>query len=81
LRFSEVFKVRRQKRQDDWFDPVLSVDTKLFIDPFLIYAREKGLFSGSHKEIISFFNDVFSLIARVRKMYRESFSDSWKGPR
>ena len=65
MRFSEVFKIKRQK-QDDWFDPVLSVDTKLFVDPFLIYAGEKGAFSGSHKEVISFFNDVFSLIAKTK---------------
>lgn len=66
LRFSEVFGVKRKKQQDDWFDPVLSVDTKLFLDPFLIYAGEKGAFSGSHNEVISFFNDVFSLIAKTK---------------
>lgn len=66
MRFSEAYKIRRQKPQDDWFDPVLSVDTKLFIDPFLIYAGEDGPFSGSHKEVISFFNDVFSLIAKTK---------------
>ena len=23
--------------EDDWFDPILNTDTKLFIDPFLIW--------------------------------------------
>lgn len=65
MRFSEIFKIKRRKN-DDWFDPVLSVDTKLFIDPFLIYSKEKSKFVGSHKEIIRFFNDVFSLIAKTK---------------
>jgi hypothetical protein len=65
LRFSEVFKVDRQQR-GAWFDPVLTVDTKLFVDPFLIYAGETGPFQGSHKEVIGFFNDVFSLIAKSK---------------
>jgi hypothetical protein len=72
LRFSEVFNIERTK-QDDWFDPVLSVDTRLFIDPFLIYAGEKGVFAGSHKEIIKFFNDVFSLIAKTKGDHKHLF--------
>jgi len=64
MRFSDVFNINYDD-SCDWFDPVLTVDTKLFIDPFQIYEREIGLFIGSHAEIISFFNDVFSLIART----------------
>jgi hypothetical protein len=63
MQFSEVFSIKRGK-SDDWFDPILSLDTQLFIDPFLLYAQEKGLFKGSHKQVIAFFNDMFSLIAR-----------------
>ena len=48
---------------DDWFDPVLTLDTPLFVDPFLIYDNEFGLFTGSHHEIIDFFNGLFGLIA------------------
>lgn len=65
MRFSETFGIERRE-QDDWFDPVLSVDTKLFIDPFLIYRGERGVFVGSHQETIRFFNDVFGLIARTK---------------
>jgi len=64
LRFSETFEINRDN-SDDWFDTVLVVDTPLFIDPFLIYATEEGPFIGSHTEIISYFNDIFTLIART----------------
>jgi hypothetical protein len=49
---------------DDWFDPILFVDTRLFIDPFLIFDGEKGEFQGSHYEIVRFFNHVFQLVAQ-----------------
>lgn len=65
MRFSDEFAFRREAAAD-WFDPVLTVDTKLFIDPFLLYRNEADIFIGSHSEIIEFFNDVFSLVARTR---------------
>jgi hypothetical protein len=63
MQFSDYFSIDRTKA-DDWFDPILSVDTPLFLDPFLIYAEEKGEFVGSHNEIITFFEGVFSLVAK-----------------
>jgi len=63
LRFSEAFGVKR-KRTDNWFDPVLSVDTPLFIDPFLIYDNERSVFRGSHAEIRRFFKLMFKLVAK-----------------
>jgi hypothetical protein len=65
LKFSELYGVWRT-REDEWFDPVLSVDTRLFIDPFLIYSKEGTCFRGSHSEIIAFFNQMFRLIAECR---------------
>lgn len=65
MKFSEQFNITRTKK-DDWYDPVLSIDTQLFIDPFLIYSNEKGVFEGSHEEVIDFFNSTFKLIARSR---------------
>jgi hypothetical protein len=47
LKFSEVFSINTD-HEGDWFDPVLTVDAHLFIDPFLLYAREKEAFLGSH---------------------------------
>jgi hypothetical protein len=63
MKFSEHFEVER-KPKDNWFDPVMSIDTLLFIDPFLIYDNEIGPFRGSHKEIVAFFTSMFGLIAQ-----------------
>jgi len=62
MRFSDLYGISRGKK-DDWFDPVLSVDTPLFLDPFLLYVSETGPFAGSHDEVLSFFNEVFKLVA------------------
>ncbi len=64
MRFSDHFGIMRAE-SEGWFDPVLSIDIKLFIDPFLVYADEFGHFRGSHNEIIGFFNSIFRLIARA----------------
>src|SRR4051812_34060796 len=61
--FSQQFKINKG-RDDDWFDPILFVDTPLFIDPFLLYDGESGPFKGSHAEIIGFFDFMFKLVAR-----------------
>jgi hypothetical protein len=79
LRFSEHFGVNRRK-DDSWFDPVLSVDTPLFVDPFLIYDNEKSFFRGSHSEINRFFKLMFTLIAksggkRMSNRYEKAVSD------
>jgi hypothetical protein len=42
--------------RDSWSDPVLSVETPLFRDPFLLYAAEDGRFGGAHDEVSAFFN-------------------------
>lgn len=65
MRFSDYFKIKRS-RTDRWFDPILSIDTPLFLDPFLLYAQEGGPFKESHAEIIGFFNYVFKLIATAQ---------------
>ena len=35
MKFSACFGIT-PSRADDWFDPDLSIDTKLFVDPFLL---------------------------------------------
>ena len=62
MRFSEVFNIKVTGRED-WFDPILSLDTRLFVDPFLLFDHEKGPFKGSHQEIIGFFDAAFQMIA------------------
>jgi hypothetical protein len=65
MRFSEAFGVERT-RDDDWFDPVLFADTKLFVDPFLIFLdREDSRWGAAHARLIAFFNLVLTLLARA----------------
>jgi hypothetical protein len=61
--FSAAYGIQRAA-EDDWFDPLLNLDTKLFIDPFLLYDNESGEFVGSHADVIRFFNFVLTLIAQ-----------------
>ena len=72
MRFSELFHISRDD-DDDWFDPVLSVDTPLFLDPFLLYDHEQGVFDGSHAEVIGFFNAVFSIVAKSAGNVRSTY--------
>ncbi|QJD87604.1 hypothetical protein [Cohnella herbarum] len=61
--FSELFGIKKIKA-DDWFDPILTVDTKLFIDPFLLFQCKEGFFVNSHTKIIVFFQRAFELAAK-----------------
>jgi len=77
--FSEQYSINRTD-DDDWFDPILTLDTTLFLDPFLIYADERGYFEGSHEEVIRFFDEVFKLVAsshedRSSNRYKKALSD------
>lgn len=76
MKFSELHKY--EILQDDtFFDPILNIDTTLFIDPFLLYDLENNIdeFHGSHSEIIAFFNCAFQLIAKAGG---NTESNSWK---
>jgi hypothetical protein len=60
--FSDLHRIKLG-REDDWFDPILDHDTKLFIDPFLIFRRGKGPFADAHATLIGFFRAAFELAA------------------
>lgn len=60
--FSSEFKILKTKK-DDWFDPILSTDTKLFIDPFLVFASNHEYFVNTHQKTIDFFNLAFNIAA------------------
>lgn len=49
---------------EPWFDPILDIDTQLFVDPFLIYKSSEPGFAGAHDKIVAFFGEAFSLAAR-----------------
>ena len=57
------FNVRRTG-EDDWFDAILNSDTKLFIDPFLIFKDRASRWGQAHAKIIRHFNHAFELIAQ-----------------
>ena len=60
--FSEEFKINLDGTET-WFDPLLSMDTKLYIDPFLIFQNEFGPFVGAHDELVAFYDTAFNLVA------------------
>jgi hypothetical protein len=60
--FSEHFQINPVYR-DDWFDPILDRDTKLFIDPFFVFKTQNEIFKNSHTKIVNFFLEAFKLAA------------------
>lgn len=60
--FSERFQVTRAESVD-WFDPILEIDTRLFLDPFLLGNLSISEFEGSRQEIVDFFQRIFELFA------------------
>ena len=60
--FSDAFGINKTA-EDDWFDPILDTDTKLFVDPFLIFQEQADEWSGAHDQLIGHFDKCFHLIA------------------
>ena len=50
--------------EDDWFDPHLTIDTKLFIDPLLL-LEANGIWAQAHDELIAHFVHCYGLVARA----------------
>lgn len=63
MRFSEHFGIRRTD-EDDWFDPHLSVDTKLFIDPLLLLEAGDD-WAQAHGELLAHFVHCYKLVAKA----------------
>jgi hypothetical protein len=62
MHFSDHHNILRTP-SDDWFDPILAVDTKLFVDPFLIFKDGDPTWAGAHDELIAHFQQAFELLA------------------
>lgn len=62
MKFSEHFGVLHTTA-DDWFDPILGVDTKLFVDPFLIFGDDDPTWARAHDRIVAHFQHAFELLA------------------
>lgn len=63
MRFSEAFDIARGD-DDDWFDPHLTIDTRLFIDPLLL-LEAGGDWAQAHDELIAHFVHCYELVARA----------------
>jgi hypothetical protein len=63
MQFSDYFDLDRT-REDDWFDPILTADTQLFIDPFRIYVDDDEHWREAHDDLTDFFTFALELIAR-----------------
>jgi hypothetical protein len=63
LRFSEYFGMSRSD-VDDWFDPHLTVDTKLFIDPLLLLLAG-GTWASAHERLLQHFVRCYELVAKA----------------
>lgn len=67
MQFSEAFEIERSE-QDDWFDPDLSIDTRLFLDPFLLLDEKEhreSLFADAHDQLIEHFARCYELLAKA----------------
>lgn len=63
-RFSENFGITISDA-DDFFDPLLNLDTPLYVDPYLIWTQETGEFTGAHAELTTFFQEKFNQAAQM----------------
>lgn len=63
--FSSEFQIKKQV-DDDWFDPILSTDTKLFVDPFLVFDSDHPFFQDTHEKTIEFFNKAFDIASKSK---------------
>lgn len=62
MQFSECYEVDVDD-EADWFDPILDTDTRLFVDPFLIFKESEGPWATAHEELIGYFDRAFTLLS------------------
>ncbi len=63
--FSEKFNIEI-RGNESWFDPILDNDTKLFIDPMLVFQNNLSDFKNSRKKITNFFQEAFEKVAKAK---------------
>ncbi len=61
MRFSELVGIGHGD-DDHWFDPVLTEDTPLYVDPFLVFEDDDQMFAGAHHEVVAFFTMCRDLV-------------------
>ncbi len=60
--FSEKFNITTTN-QDDWFDPILYIDTQLFIDPCLVFDAKDKIFKNAKERVVQYFQEIFEIAA------------------
>ena len=61
--FSEAFDIP-DADQYEWFDPILERDSRLFVDPFSIFADPDESWHHAHDTIIDYFHNAFEILAK-----------------
>ncbi len=61
MRFTELTGIS-VSGNDDWFDPVLTEDTPLYVDPFLVFEDTSPLFVDAHEAVVRFFATCRDLV-------------------
>lgn len=68
ISFCDYHKIDPDKfDQSDALDPILGVDTRLFIDPSLLKHADIPELIGSHDELISYFGKAVKVISLIQK--------------
>jgi hypothetical protein len=69
--FSEAFGITNAD-QYEWFDPILERDTRLFVDPFSIFADTDENWRRAHDTIVDYFHGAFEILAKsgLRKSHQ-----------
>ncbi|MEV5544039.1 hypothetical protein AB0L13_45295 [Saccharopolyspora shandongensis] len=60
---------------DDWFDPIITEDTPLYIDPFLVFNDKTSYFADSHDMVVDFFATCSDLVKRAQGNHESAY---WK---
>jgi hypothetical protein len=74
MKFSEYYGITRAA-DDNWFDPILTADTELYVDPFRLYVENEERWAGAHSDLIDFFDMAMELVA---KSGLDTSSARWK---
>lgn len=61
--FSDAFDIS-DPEQHEWFDPILERDSRLFVDPFSIFADPDESWQRAHDTIIDYFHSAFKILAK-----------------
>jgi hypothetical protein len=61
--FSEAFGIPNAEERE-WFDPILELDTPLFVDPFAIFGDSDEVWRQAHDTIIDYFHNAFEILAK-----------------